>query len=252
MQHSEDKTNVQKLIEEYNRQLMDAYRRQTPQPPTPQPKTTAEPPAIDDRWLDEQFPLPDIERDRAAIAVAAVPSQQPQETTPPNETAQTAAPSTDEPQFPYTDEDLNGEVPRAEDTPAAPNIGPSPFVGYLRVFVFTGQRAEPLQGATVTVTRPQSEQDTLYATATTDIDGFTPVLPLPSVNPTLTMRPDIPNPYVPYDIRVSASGFQTTIYENVPIYGNNYVTQSANMLPLIPGQDASVPRIVRSGAPTNL
>lgn len=226
-QHSE-KRRVQDLIEEYNRELMNTYRQQTKTPQT-----------SEEVWLDEQFPLPDIERDRAVLA-AANPSEQ---TPPPTENV---------PQFPYTDDDLNGEVPRGDDTPAPPDIGPSPYVGYLRVFVFTGQTAEPLQGATVTVTREQGERDDLYATATTDIDGFTPVLPLPSVNPALTMRPDIPTPYIPYDIRVDAIGFQPVIYENVPIYGNNYVTQSASMLPIVPGQDPTIPRVYRSGAPTNL
>ncbi len=230
-QHSE-KRRVQDLIEEYNRQLMDTYRQQPKAPPKP----------AETSWLDEQYPLPDIERDRAALAAAATPSEPPSQTPPP----------ADAPEFPYTDEDLNGEVPRGGDTPAPPNIGPSPYVGYLRVFVFTGQTAEPLQGATVSVTRRQGESDDLYATATTDVDGFTPILPLPSVNPALTMRPDIPSPYIAYDIRVDAVGFQPVIYENVPIYGNNYVTQSASMLPLVPGQDPTIPRVFRSGAPTNL
>ena len=228
MERPSDKRRVQDLIEEYNRELMNTYRQQT-KPPQSSEET----------WLDEQFPLPDIERDRAALA-AATPSEQ----TPP--------PMDNVPQFPYTDDDLNGEVPRGDDTPAPPNIGPSPYVGYLRVFVSTGQTAEPLQGATVTVTREQGQQADLYATATTDIDGFTPVLPLPSVNPALTLRPDVPTPYIPYDIRVDAIGFQPVIFENVPIYGNNYVTQSASMLPIIPGQDPTVPRVYRSGAPTNL
>lgn len=234
-QHSE-KRRVQELIEEYNRQLMETYRQQPKAPPK----------ATENQWLDEQYPLPDIERDRAALAATVTPTEQ----TPPAE--QAPPPPADTPQFPYTDEDLNGEVPRGDDAPAPPEIGPSPYVGYLRVFVFTGQTAEPLQGATVSVTRRRGENDDLYATATTDIDGFTPILPLPSVNPALTMRPDIPSPYIAYDIRVDAVGFQPVIYENVPIYGNNYVTQSASMLPLVAGQDPTVPRIFRSGAPTNL
>lgn len=208
-QHSE-KRRVQELIEEYNRQLISTYQQRPKAPPKP-PETS---------WLDEHYPLPDIERDRAAMTVAATESAE--------------------------------QVPTPDDTPSPPNIAPSPYVGYLRVFVFTGQSAEPLQGATVSVSREQDEQITLYATTTTDIDGFTPVLPLPSVDPALTMRPDGPTPYITYDIRVDAIGFQPVIYENVPIYGNNYVTQSASMLPLVPGQNPSIPRVFRSGAPTNL
>ncbi len=226
MQH-EDKAHTRRLIEEYNRQLMATYRQATPAPaPTP---------PADSTWLDENYPVPNIERDKAMMAVVEDSAEAP------------AAP-----QFPYTDGDLQGEVPRDNEAVSPPAIGESPYVGYMRVFVFTGQTAEPIEGATVTVTRPQGERNELYATAMTGIDGFTPVLPLPSVSPALTMRPDIPFPYVAYDIRVSAPGFRSVIYENVPVYGNNYVTQSANLLPLIPGQDAGDPIIVRSGAPTNL
>lgn len=227
MEQPGDKRRVQDLIEEYNRQLMQTYRQQ--------PKS---PPPNEEAWFDEQFPMPDVERDRAMLAAAT-----PNEPTPPSD---------DVPQFPYTDGDLNGEVPRDNEPVSPPNIGASPYVGYLRVFVFTGQTAEPLQGATVTITRKHDDRDVLYATATTNVDGFTPILPLPSVNPALTMRPDIPAPYILYDIRVDAIGFQPVIYENVPIYGDNYVTQSASMLPIIPGQDPTIPRIYRSGAPTNL
>ena len=202
---------VQDIIEEYNRQLMSTYRQR--------PKAPQEP--SESNWLDEQYPLPDVARDRAALAANTMPP----------------APNTES---------------APSDTQEPPEIGTSPYVGYLRVFVFTGQSAEPLQGATVSVTRAQSEQTALYATATTDMDGFTPILPLPSVDPALTMRPNSPTPYVAYNIRVDALGFQPVIYENVPIYGNDYVTQSASMLPLIPGQSPNSPRIYHSGAPTNL
>lgn len=229
MQH-EDNQTVRELIEQYNRQLMDTYRRQ--------PMSKSPPPQQDDAWLDTEFPTPNIEQDIAALNGS--------------ETAEETPPSPDTPQFPYTDEDLQGDVPRDEQPPSPPNIGESPFVGYLRVFASTGQTAEPIAGATVTVTKEQNVDDILFATATTDIDGFTPVLPLPSVNPALTMRPDIPTPYVAYDIRVTAPGYQGVLYQNVPVYGNDYVTQSANMLPLIPGQDPNTVRVYRSGAPDNL
>ena len=229
MPQNQTDPDVQKRIEQYSRQLLDAYRQRTenptpltPSPPSPLPTT----PTVDAAWLEENFPLPNVERDRAAIAVAA-----------PQPSSEPSTPSPDTEQTP------DGE---------APNIGESPYVGYLRVFVFTGQTAEPLQDASVTVTRRQGEQEILFASAVTDGDGFTPVIPLPSVDPLLTMQPGSVAPYVAYDIRVSVPGFQTTLYENVPVYGNNYVTQSAAMLPLIPGQDPDAVRIFRSGAPTNL
>ncbi len=249
-----DKERTRQLIEEYNRRLMATYRQAAPLPSSPPPDNTAGKTA-DTAWLEENFPLPNIERDKAAMTVAepmAANDIPPASVDAPTAPVQESPTATDEPQFPYSDDALNGQVPRDEQPPAPPTIGESPYIGYMRVYTFTGSTAEPIEGATVTVTRPQGEQDELYATATTNADGFTPVLPLPSVSPALTMRPDIPFPYVAYDIRVSAPGFRPVIYENVPVYGNNYVTQSASLLPLIPGQDANEPLITRSGAPTNL
>ncbi len=241
MQTNNDR-HTKQLIEEYTRRMLETYRTAAKKPPETLPEN--------DAWLDEHFPVPNIERDKAAMPTAATPATPPPENPSDEQPPTPSAPA--DPQFPYTDEDLNGEVPRDEQNPAPPAIGESPYIGYMRVFVFTGQTAEPIEGAVVTVTRPQENGDELYATAVTNADGFTPVLPLPSVSPALTMRPDIPFPYVAYDIRVSAPGFRPVIYENVPVYGNNYVTQSAGLLPLIAGQDATEPLVIRSGAPTNL
>ncbi len=235
-----NRDQTRRLIEEYNRQLMAVYRQSSP-PTAPGKSSPSAATATDTAWLEENFPLPDIERDKQAIVSDTQPMD-PSLTTPqPND-----------PQFPYTDDDLRGEVPRANEASSPPSEVESAYIGYLRVFTFTGQSAEPIEGATVAVTRPQADGQELYATTITNADGFTPALPLPSVSPALTMRPDIPNPYIAYDVRVSAPGFRPVIYENIPVYGNNFVTQSANLLPLIPGQEANDPLVVRSGAPTNL
>ncbi len=209
------------LVEQYNRQLMDTYRQATPSSANA-PESAS--------WLDAKFPLPDIERDKAAMPIPAETSAAPQ--------------------FPYTDDDLRGEVPRAEESPAPPTENESAYIGYVRVFAFTGLTAEPIEGAAVTITRPQGNTEELYATTVTNRDGFTPLLPLPSVSPALTLRPDIPHPYISYDIQVNAPGFRPVIYQNVPVYGDNVVTQSAGLLPIIPGQDT--PLVIRSGAPQNL
>ncbi len=139
-----------------------------------------------------------------------------------------------------------------ENIPPADSPAPAPFVGYLRVFVFTGQRTEPLPGARVVITRKQGETDALYANTITDLDGQTPAIPLPSVDPALTLRPEAATPYIAYDIRVTVNGFSTAIYEDVPVYGGSFVTQPAAMLPLRPGEDPTVPLIYYSGGPADL
>ena len=136
------------------------------------------------------------------------------------------------------------------DTPAVspPPIAESPFIGYVRIFAFTANEAEPIEGAQVTVGR----EGILYGNATTDRDGYTPVFPLPTVDPALTLQPGGPQPYIPYTIQVTAAGFRPVIHENVPIYGNHYATQSVALLPLLPGADPNQRQDFVSGGPANL
>ena len=168
------------------------------------------PPATaEENWLDHRFPEPDIPRDREVIAT-------PEPVPPP--------------------------------APEPPPIAATPFVGYLRAFVFTGDRAEPLPGARVTVSR----DGVLFANTVTDRDGYTQVIPLPSVDPELTLTPGTVTPYVTYDVTVSADGFRPVSHENVPVYGNSYATQPVAMLPVVPGEDPDQMQDFVSGGPANL
>ena len=166
-------------------------------------------PKATDNWLDERFPEPDFHRDRKAVILPMV--------TPTNETAESPLPE-------------------------------SPFVGYLRVFAFTGEGAEPLESARVTVSR----DGITYANVTTDRDGFTPVLPLPSVDPALTLTPGNITPYTAYDVTVTANGYQGVRHQNLPVYGNNYVTLPTPLYPLLPGENPDSMQDFRSGGPSNL
>ena len=204
-------------MEAYRRQMMEMYRQATP---TPSPITA------EDNWLDSRYPEPNIERDRAAIA-------------PPPPDPESGPQPTPEPE------------PQPTPTPT-PAPEPADFVGYLRVFAFTGSGAEPIVGARVVVTRPDGDGQTVYANLTTDRDGFTPVIALPSVDPALTLRPGTVQPYVTYAVRVTADGFQPVEHRNIPVYGDNYVTQPVAMTPILPGGDADNTQEFTSGGPANL
>ena len=159
-------------------------------------------------WLDSRFPEPDFYRDR---------------------------------------EQMTPTVASVQEEPAPP-AEESPFVGYLRVFVYTAEEAEPIPEARVIVSR----EDRLYANVATDRDGFTPVLALPSVDPALTLTPGTPTPYVTYTITVTAPGFRGERHESLPVYGNNYVTLPAPLYPLLPGEDPDTVTPSTSGPPANL
>lgn len=195
--------------------VMDTYRRQMMEmyrQATPPPPATNE----EENWLDRRYPEPNITQDKVAIAPPQ-PEPQPQ-----------------------------------PELPSAPTPVPTDYVGYLRVYAFTGGGAEPVAGARIIVTRPDGDEQTVYANLTTDADGFTPVIALPSVDPALTLRPGVAQPYVSYTIRVTADGFQAVEHKNVPVYGNNYVTQPVAMAPILPGKDAKSTQEFTSGGPTNL
>lgn len=196
---------------------IETYRRQMMEmyqkaAPSPAPVTE------EDNWLDSHYPEPNIERDKAAIAPppnASMPDSDPvPEPTPPTEVAD--------------------------------------FVGYLRVYAFTGGGAEPIVGARVVVTRPDGDGQRVYANLTTDGDGFTPVIALPSVDPALTLRPGSVQPYVTYAVRVTADGFQPVEHSNIPVYGDNYVTQPVALTPILPGRDADNTQDFTSGGPADL
>ena len=173
----------------------------------------------EDNWLDVRYPEPNIEQDKQAIA-SPLPAPQP-----------TSIPDTS----------------TSTPTPDAPA-----YVGYLRVYAFTGGGAEPISGARVVVTRADNGDRSVYANLTTDRDGFTPVISLPSVDPALTLRPGVSQPYIAYTVRVTADGFQPVEHRNIPVYGNNYVTQPVTMTPVLPGRDADNTKEFTSGGPANL
>ena len=175
--------------------------------------TPSAPTIEEENWLDERYPPPDILRDKESS------------------TTQPAS-----------------EI--IESTKATENT--NAFVGYLRVFVFTAGGAEPIAGARVVVTQSDGIDQTIYANLITDRDGFTPIIALPSVDPALTLQPDVKQPFTAYKVRVSADGFQTVEHHKIPVYGDNYVTQPVAMLPLRFDEDSHTTQEFTSGGPTGL
>lgn len=169
----------------------------------------------EDNWLDRHFPEP-----------SSIFSRQAAET-------EDAIPTAVEP---------------AENADVLPPIAGTPFIGYLRVFVTAAEGAQPISNAYVTVTR----EGTVYANTVTDRDGYTQVIPLPSVDPMLTLTPGNPTPYLAYDVRVHADGFRTVRYDGVPVYGNDYVTQPASLHPLLYNDAPDSVQDFQSGGPENL
>lgn len=74
-------------MEAYRKQMMEMYRQATPSPPA----ATEE-----DNWLDDRYPMPDIEQDKEAVSLpqpisepepASAPQPEPQPAPTPSESA---------------------------------------------------------------------------------------------------------------------------------------------------------------------
>ena len=204
-----------------NPQLVEQYRQELLKlmPTAPAP--------AEENWLDQRYPAPDIPRDRAALTAAPAAEEAPVPPEPP-----AAVPS----------------EPSRQSPTEPPAIAPTPFIGYLRVFAVTASGAEPIEGAQVTV----SGNGTVVARSVTDRDGYTQVIPLPTVDPALSLTPGNPAPYVPYTVLTVADGFRPVRHSNLPVYGNDFVTQTVMLTPLTPGDDPDAVQEFLSGAPENL
>ena len=138
--------------------------------------------------------------------------------------------------------------PSSSESATPPPIAQTPFIGYLRVFASAAEGAQPIPAAYVTVSR----DGIIYANTVTDDAGYTQVIPLPSVDPALTLIPNGATPYLSYDIHVNAAGFREVNYNNVPVYGSNYVTQPVALHPLAYSDDPNSIQNFVSGGPENL
>ena len=139
-----------------------------------------------------------------------------------------------------SEEELSEPTEQSENAEEPPLFAETQFVGYLRVFVAAAEGAQPIPDAYV------------YANTVTDQDGYTAVIPLPSLDPALTLTPENTTPYISYDIRAHADGFRTVQYDNVPVYGNDYVTQQAFLHPLSYDDNPDDVQNFLSGGPENL
>ncbi len=124
--------------------------------------------------------------------------------------------------------------------PQNPNNDIPDCYGYLVVQASTARGAIPLQGALVDVltyepldTPPENLTDgILIATLTTDRDGNTPKLRLPSPPCANANSPDSGRPYSLYQCTVRLSGYYEQTHVGIPIYEGITVIQPVVLVPL--------------------
>ncbi len=114
--------------------------------------------------------------------------------------------------------------------------------GYLGVTVTTAINAIPISGSTVTVSQISDGADKTVKILTTDLDGKTEIiiLPTPPKENSLTPNPLGPS-YAVYNVRVDKEGYYTQNSLNVPIFTGITSIQPIRLIPLVYGQSQGIP-----------
>lgn len=109
--------------------------------------------------------------------------------------------------------------------------------GYLGVTVTTALDSIPIQGATVAISRFEDGADVPVKILTTDNNGKTDIviLPTPPRENSLTPSPVGPS-YSVYNVRVDKEGYYTQNSLNVPIFTGITSIQPMRLIPLVYGQ----------------
>lgn len=123
-------------------------------------------------------------------------------------------------------------------------------IGSLQVRVSTENRAVPLAGAVVTVTRDDDTSQTLVRTMITDQSGLTPLIDLVTKERALSLSPGNEQPFSVYSIEVAADGYYPKKYTDLPIYGGVTAVQSVSMVPLPEGGSNDTLLVYPQGAPS--
>lgn len=107
-------------------------------------------------------------------------------------------------------------------------------MGQIRVRCTT-QNLIPIENAIAVITYPGQPTNILEQVTTND-SGLTELVYLPAPNIDYSLEPSTVQPYSVYDIKVSATGYETAIFYNVAILADTISEQNVTMNPLIAGE----------------
>lgn len=154
----------------------------------------------------------------------------------------------DTPSQPSTD--VFEKTPVEEEPPTEKRPSELTDIGRLQVRVSTENEAVPIVGAIVTVTNDRGE---LMRLVTTNENGLTDIIELPTKDRALSLTPGNIAPYAVYTIDVTADGYFQKRFTDLPIYGGVTAIQSVAMIPLPEaGDDDIVLQYPQNGGPTML
>lgn len=108
-------------------------------------------------------------------------------------------------------------------------------LGYLVVRVSTARGAIPLENAAVSIRGGTPETSGIVHSLSTDRDGLTQKVALPSPPKALSTSPGNPSPFSLWNIDVFKEGYVPIYFQNVPVYSSIISVQPAVMVPLSEG-----------------
>ena len=108
-------------------------------------------------------------------------------------------------------------------------IKENPTEGYLKFQVTSG--IIPIVGAEIVVSRNIGSNVYIGKTLTTDIDGKTESVALPTPEKALSMAPGNMLPYASYDVRVSKDGYLDSVFYDIPVFDGITSVQSVDLKP---------------------
>ncbi len=103
--------------------------------------------------------------------------------------------------------------------------------GFLVVQVTTANTAIPLQGAAVRVSRDETAEGAILFELTSGADGRTPRVSLEAPPRSDSLTPGGGKVFSTYNIEVSMPGYESTVYNHVPIFDGITAIQQANLVP---------------------
>lgn len=107
--------------------------------------------------------------------------------------------------------------------------------GYLAVRVSTARGAIPLENAAVSIRGGSPENSGIVYSLTTDRDGLTRKVELPTPPIEFSESPGNPTPFSSWNIDVFKEGYAPVYFQSVPVYPSVISIQGAVMIPLAEG-----------------
>lgn len=108
----------------------------------------------------------------------------------------------------------------------------APEKGFLVIRASTAGGIIPLEGAAVSIRGESPENSGIIYSTTTNSDGLTERITLPTPPKTLSDDPKGARPYAVYNVDVFKDGYIPVYFNNVPVFSNVISVQPAIMVPV--------------------